>query len=149
MRPHACVNLPADWADAARRIRRDAIGRVLILGPNDVGKSTFARVLLDDARQEGRRAALVDADVGQKTVGPPAAVTLGYPDGDALSLARLAFVGTTNPVQGWRLLIRGLGRLSDEANADLTVVNTSGLLRGPGRRLPSLFRECVPAIAAD
>jgi len=149
MRPHACVNLPADWADAARRIRRDAIGRVLILGPRDVGKSSFARVLLHDAVQEGRRAALMDADVGQKTVGPPAAVTLGYPDGNALSLARLAFVGTTNPVQGSRLLIRGLGRLSDEANADLTVVNTSGLLRSPGRRLPSLFRECVPAIAAD
>jgi len=135
MRPRASVHLPADWSEAARRIRRDAVGRVLILGPNDVGKSTFARVLLDDARQEGRRAALVDADVGQKTVGPPAAVTLGYAGGDVLSLARLAFVGTTNPVQGWRRLISGVVQLTDEADANLTVVNTSGLLRGPGRRL--------------
>lgn len=129
------VDVPADWADAARRICRSGFGRVLILGPADVGKSTFAQFLMKAARNVDRRAALVDADVGQKTVGPPACVTLGYLDGDTPVLSSLAFVGTTNPVHGWQRLIQGVGRMIDTADADLVVVNTGGLLAGPGRRL--------------
>jgi polynucleotide 5'-hydroxyl-kinase GRC3/NOL9 len=47
----------------------------------------------------------------------------------------LSFVGTTNPVLGWRRLIDGVRRLVGQADADLVVANTSGLLAGPGRRL--------------
>ena len=109
---------------------------MLVLGPPDVGKSTLCRFLLREAAAAGRAAGLVDSDVGQKTLGPPACVTLGEPDaGEGLTLADLAFVGTTDPVRGWRCLLAGLERLAAEAAADLLLVNTGGLLAGPGRRL--------------
>src|SRR3954451_21991417 len=63
----------------------------LVLGAADVGKSTFCRFLLGHLRARGRRTALLDTDVGQKTVGPPACVTLAGADRSALF-----FVGTTD-----------------------------------------------------
>jgi len=130
------IDVPADWADAARRLAEGRPRRVLVLGPPDAGKSTLCRFLLHEAAAAGRAVALVDADVGQKTVGPPACVTLGRPgEAEAVELAGLAFVGTTDPVRGWRHLLAGLGHLTAEARADLLLVNTGGLLAGPGRRL--------------
>lgn len=123
-------HVPAEWAQAAERLEGRDVHRAVVIGPVDSGKSTFCGFLLGKARQSARGAALLDSDVGQKTIGPPACVTLG----DANSM-RLSFVGTTNPVAGWRHLIDGIRFLADQAEADLLIANTSGLLAGPGRRL--------------
>jgi len=110
--------------------------RVLVLGARDVGKSTFALALLSAAREAGERAALLDCDVGQKMVGPPACVTLGrLRPGGGLDLAGLAFVDATDPVRGWRSISAGAQRLASGSRAGLLVINTGGLLAGPGRRL--------------
>jgi len=117
---------------------RGGIHRILVLGERDVGKSMFCRFLVDQALQSGRCAALLDADVGQKIVGPPACVTLKDREG-----MKLAFVGTPNPVLGWTRLAKGLRRLAGETRADLTIVNTSGLLAGPGRKLKAAKIEAL------
>ncbi len=124
---------PPDWAAAVDRIVAGRARRVLLLGPGDAGKSTFCRVLLRRAARSGRGVAVLDADPGQKLVGPPACATLGR--GEAPALSALAFVGALDPLRGWRPLVAGTGRLAAEAEADLLVVNTSGLLAGAGRRL--------------
>ena len=49
---------------------------VLLIGGMDTGKTTLSRELLAAALAAGRPAALLDADVGQKTVGPPATISL-------------------------------------------------------------------------
>ena len=49
---------------------------VLLIGGMDTGKTTLSRELLTAALAAGRPAALLDADVGQKTVGPPATISL-------------------------------------------------------------------------
>jgi polynucleotide 5'-hydroxyl-kinase GRC3/NOL9 len=126
----AFPDIPPEWAEAADRILRDARRRVAVIGPVDAGKSTFCRFLVAHAAGTGRSAGLLDTDIGQKTLGPPACVTVS----DAGGL-RLAFVGTTSPVHGWNRLIAGTHRLARQADAKLLVVNTSGLLAGPGRRL--------------
>ncbi len=128
--PPAPLHVPSDWAEAAERIGREGACRVLVLGAADRGKSTLCRFLVESAAEYGRSAALLDADVGQKTLGPPACVTGG--DGQG---AILFFVGTTNPVRGWRRLVEGTRRLARGLDAELVVANTSGLLAGPGRRL--------------
>jgi polynucleotide 5'-hydroxyl-kinase GRC3/NOL9 len=132
------LHAPPEWVEAAEHICRHAPARVLVIGARDTGKSTFCRFLYDAATQLGRSAALLDTDVGQKTVGPPACVTLK----DRYGL-KLAFVGATNPVLGWRRLVEGTRRLAHEADADLLVVNTSGLLGGPGRRLKAAKIDAV------
>jgi polynucleotide 5'-hydroxyl-kinase GRC3/NOL9 len=47
-----------------------------IVGASDTGKSTLARHLFDRLIAEGRRAAFLDGDPGQRTLGPPATITL-------------------------------------------------------------------------
>lgn len=138
------IHRPPQWVDAIARIPAARARRALILGPRDVGKSTFARELLRSCRKAGWEAALLDTDVGQKMVGPPACVTLGHLGCDDQSaLSSLAFVGATDPVRGWREMISGATRLMDENEADLVVINTSGLLAGPGRRLKASKIEAL------
>jgi polynucleotide 5'-hydroxyl-kinase GRC3/NOL9 len=91
-------DVPADWAAAVRRILDGDIRRVLVLGAKDAGKSSFCRVLLRQAARAGRPAELLDADPGQKLVGPPACVTLAR--GPSPMPAALAFVGTLDPLRG-------------------------------------------------
>ena len=89
----------------------------------------------------GRTVAYLDADVGQKTVGPPA--TVGHEAHprrpttstlDALAHAdALGFVGSTSPQDHLLPLVGALARLRDRARAegaDLVVVDTSGHGRG-------------------
>jgi polynucleotide 5'-hydroxyl-kinase GRC3/NOL9 len=108
--------------------------RVLVIGPPDAGKSSFCRALVGAVAQH-RATALLDGDVGQKTIGPPACLTLGRAVGGSLALCALAFVGTTDPVRGWKRVIDGLRGLAAQAEADAVIVNTGGLLSGPGLRL--------------
>lgn len=125
------------------RVVEDAVrGKrtVMLVGGLDVGKTTLARRLLAAALAAGKRAALLDADLGQKTVGPPTAVTLRMVRAEAdlapEALARedaMAFVGGTSP-QGHLLpLVTGatkLHRLALAQGADLVVVDTSGMVSG-------------------
>jgi polynucleotide 5'-hydroxyl-kinase GRC3/NOL9 len=149
------IERPDGWREAVSRILGTGTRRVLILGPRDAGKSTFARHLLRVAHEQGRGPVLLDADVGQKAVGPPACVTLGRPTLDGgLALAGLAFVGATDPVRGWRGTIRGAADLIARCEAGLVAVNTGGLLAGPGRRLKAskieaLEPDLLVAIGAD
>ena len=113
---------------------------VVLVGGLDSGKSTLSRALLEAAIAAGRTAAYLDADVGQKCVGPPATVGLKlvrsaedlHPDRLAQADA-LAFVGSTTP-QGHLLpTVTGVARLAGlarEQGTGLVVVDTSGLVSG-------------------
>lgn len=113
---------------------------VLLVGGLDTGKSTLSRMLLRAAIDAGRSCAFVDADVGQKTVGPPATVTLklirGAEDLEPAAMAEedeLWFVGSTSP-EGHLLqvvtAVARLFRIAQERDADFVVVDTSGLVSG-------------------
>ncbi len=113
---------------------------VLFLGGIDAGKSTLARATAAFALRLGRSVAYLDADVGQKTVGPPATVGLKrVRDPDDLTLDRIAradllsFVGSITSEEHLLPLVGGLGRLLDRARtdgADLIVVDTGGEVSG-------------------
>jgi polynucleotide 5'-hydroxyl-kinase GRC3/NOL9 len=133
-------NLPLEmspaWQAALARITGGEIRRVLVLGAPDAGKSTFCSMLLAHAAKQSRQAAFLDADPGQKHLGPPGCVTLGCTDGHGVPvLLKLVYLGAVEPLGRWGRLIAGCAFLAAEARADLLVVNTCGLLRGPGRRL--------------
>ena len=75
----AKLEIPEDWEAAAETILDAEWRKVFLLGAADVGKSRFCRFLSERLLAAGHGVALVDADIGQKDIGPPAAVTLGYP----------------------------------------------------------------------
>ena len=117
---------------------------MLVLGPSDAGKSTLCRFLLGAGTREDPDVPLLDLDVGQKIVGPPACATLGRPSPNGgFSCTALAFVGTTDPVLGWHGLVAGAHRLAAESAARRLLINTDGLLVGPGRRLKAALIEAV------
>ncbi len=132
----SALDVPGPWEDAVRAILRDEVASVLVLGGPDAGKSTFCTVLLAAAVAEGRPAALLDADVGQPIAGPPACASLvRWPPGPEARPDALAFAGGPDPVRGWGRLVEGVEALARPAGPGVVVVNTGGLLAGPGREL--------------
>jgi polynucleotide 5'-hydroxyl-kinase GRC3/NOL9 len=113
---------------------------VVLLGGLDSGKSTLGRAIAAVGVEAGRRVAYLDADLGQKSVGPPTAVTLrlfrSASDLEPEAMSRpdgLYFVGATSP-QGQLLpLVVGTAsmmRRARDEGTELVVVDTSGLVSG-------------------
>jgi polynucleotide 5'-hydroxyl-kinase GRC3/NOL9 len=130
------VNEYEALVDEAVRTKHTA----LLVGGLDTGKTTLSRALLSAAVEAGRPTAFLDADVGQKSVGPPATVTLKmvrsaadlepevFAEQDAL-----AFVGSTSPEGHLLPVLAGVATLQRRAvtaGADFVVVDTSGLVSG-------------------
>ena len=123
---------------------------VLFIGGLDSGKSTLARATAAFALRRGRTVAYLDADVSQKTVGPPSTVGLKYiREPDDLTLERMAhadalgFVGSTSPQDHLLPLVGALTRLSQLAHAegaDLVVVDTSGMVSGIWGQLVKYYK---------
>ncbi|HEX6131723.1 MAG TPA: Clp1/GlmU family protein [Actinomycetota bacterium] len=123
---------------------------VLFVGGLGSGKSTLARATCALALRLGRRAAYLDADVAQKTVGPPATVGLkAIADPDDLTFDRMAdadalgFVGSTSPQDHLLPLVGALQRLRDRARADgadLIVVDTGGEVSGIRAQLVKYYK---------
>jgi len=121
-----------EWREKACEAVKEG-GVVVVLGEVDSGKSTYSTVLLNTAVNMGMRAAFVDEDLGQKDLGPPGTVALGFTDKPVywlrdIPVNTLEFVGSTTPsgyeapviLATLKLVKRG------RANSDIVVVNTDG-----------------------
>lgn len=112
-------------------------GVIMIIGAPDTGKTTMARLLLEDAVEAGRSVAFVDGDIAANTTGPPACVGLRLVPGqyELQTLERadaLKFVGAVQP-QGVVLPhVVAAADLVNEATAqsDFVVLDTTGLVSG-------------------
>ena len=135
----AHLEILPEWEAAARRFL-EVGGAVLVLGAPDTGKSTLSRYLVYRAYAAGRLVGLVDLDLGQSHLGPPAALGLGLfppliPGDDSLSPQELYFIGQTSPPGALMEVAVGCRLLADQAvshRVTRLVVNTSGFIQGPG-----------------
>lgn len=135
----ARLEILPEWQAAAQRFLETG-GVALVLGAPDTGKSTLSRYLVHRARTAGRPVGLVDLDLGQSHLGPPAALGLGLfpplaPGDDHLSPQGLYFIGQTSPLGALMEVAVGCRILADQAAShgiNHLVVNTSGFVQGPG-----------------
>ncbi len=109
----------------------------MLIGGLDTGKTTVAMEAVRVALSEGRKPVLVDADVGNSTVGPPACVgmkvfsseadleTLGQPDA-------LQFVGAVTPSRLVLQHVVATAVMVDRAKArgDVVIIDTSAVASG-------------------
>jgi polynucleotide 5'-hydroxyl-kinase GRC3/NOL9 len=115
-------------------------GCVMLLGGLDSGKTTLGRAMVRAACVAGRKAAFIDADVGQKSVGPPTTIALKHvrEPGDAdpermWEEDAMFFVGATSPQGHMLSVVTGAGRLltvAREEGAEFVVIDTSGMVSG-------------------
>jgi polynucleotide 5'-hydroxyl-kinase GRC3/NOL9 len=133
------IHIPASWRGSAEAILDHGWNKVLVIGATDCGKSTYCNFLTAALKAAAATVAFVDADVGQKDVGPPATITLAHlPDGRSLVEAEptaLYFVGSVNPIGHFLPMVIGTRRMTDEARTEFVVIDTVGLVEGPGRAL--------------
>jgi polynucleotide 5'-hydroxyl-kinase GRC3/NOL9 len=109
----------------------------MVVGAADAGKTTFTAWLANQWLARGARVGIVDADVGQSEIGPPATVGLGAVraplarPGDA-DVEAFEFVGVTSPGKRPWQVAEATGRLVTIARTrfDRIVVDTSGFVAG-------------------
>lgn len=141
------LHVPREWREHAATILETRPRVILVLGGTDTGKSSYCRFLATELLAAGHRVAIVDADLGQKDVGPPATVALGYVAGTAERWSAVPeafyFVGSTSPVGRMLPLVIGTARLVGAADAAFVIVDTSGYIEGAGRVLKGYKIDAV------
>jgi polynucleotide 5'-kinase involved in rRNA processing len=109
----------------------------MLIGSVDTGKTTLALSAARLALAAGRTVAIVDADVGNSTIGPPACVGLKVVTemadlDDVGSPDRLHFVGTITPARLVLQQVVATAAMVDHARemADLVILDTTAVVSG-------------------
>ncbi|AAL80236.1 polyhydroxyalkanoate depolymerase [Pyrococcus furiosus DSM 3638] len=144
-------DVPEDREYATKRIlslKRPS--KIMVIGDVDTGKTTLIVYLANELISRGFKVAIVDADVGQKGILPPATISLALADMKFSSLSELKplihyFVGSITPSQFFGEMIVGTMRLSEIGKkfADYVLIDTTGMIYGSGVELKRLKIEAV------
>lgn len=128
------------WVEVADSVIEGCGGpcRVVVVGPVESGKTSFAAMLSNRAMARGIISAVVDADVGQADIGPPGFVGLGIPESwvawlRSLDPVDLKFVGTIEPGPAAGRIITAAALLAGRARrhgAGVVIVDTDGWVDG-------------------
>ena len=124
------IRVSRQWLDLLKQLPTDS-GRVIVIGGSDTGKTTLCRWLLSKLPEQSRPA-LVDSDIGQSTVGPPACIgwrMAGRTD------SQFTFTGDITPATHPTATVAGTCRAvfaAEAAGANLVLLDTSGYLGGRG-----------------
>ena len=129
--------------DRILSLGRKGRATVMVIGGVDSGKTTFCRFLLAQACGAGIVAGLVDAEMGQSTLGPPSTIgakILRQPEEafcDDLRPPFLCFVGGMSPAGRIGACVEGARKALDWVLANgaaLAVIDTTGLVDGEAGR---------------
>lgn len=132
---------PREWSDLLDILEKER-GTAIVLGATDTGKSTLSKFLTFNLSRLGLKVALVDADIGQSTLGSPTTIGLSLfksdPDWEVvLSPPEIFFVGSITPEGHFPIHLKGVKRMTDKAvsyGAEVIVVDTTGFVLGEAGR---------------
>jgi polynucleotide 5'-hydroxyl-kinase GRC3/NOL9 len=135
------ISAPKEWFGLLD-VLEEGKGIAILLGATDTGKSTLAQFLISHLCQRRLKVGLVDADIGQSFLGPPATIGLSvfksHPDWEViLSPPEIFFVGSTTPEGHFSVHLKGVKRMVDKVTSygpDVILVDTTGFVSGEGGR---------------
>jgi len=141
--------IPAEWRQVEEMMASGGVA--MLVGPVDSGKTFMATYLANRLLERGVRVAVVDSDVGQSSIGPPATISMAVVGGPIMALSDLEpkasyFVGSTTPSGHLLPMVVGTKRLVDVAlrEAEAVIVDTTGMVYGgPARALKLYKAEAV------
>jgi polynucleotide 5'-hydroxyl-kinase GRC3/NOL9 len=141
------IHVGGDWVASAGKILERRWRKILVIGAVDRGKSTYCGYLSRVLRESGRRVAVVDADIGQKDIGPPASISLGYAESDvelsSVVPSSFYFVGAVSPTRHLLPMVIGTKLMVDIARSSHIIINTTGMVHGLGRVLKGFKIEAI------
>jgi polynucleotide 5'-hydroxyl-kinase GRC3/NOL9 len=131
------ISAPKEWFGFLDVLEEEK-GIAILLGATDTGKSTLAKFLISHLCQRGLKVGLVDADIGQSFLGPPATVGFAVFKSDPhweviLSPPEIFFVGSTSPEGHFPIHLKGVKRMVDKASSygtEVILVDTTGFVLG-------------------
>jgi len=145
---------PSQWPNFFDSLPAHGLGKVMIAGQSDTGKSTLCTLLANECLSTAREVYIVDSDVGQSNIGPPTAIGLGRFRKPLLRLTDAEFIdayfaGDTSPAHCLEEVVEGTRLLMEEAQAmsETTILDTCGLVTGPLGEY--LTRRIVAAVQPD
>jgi polynucleotide 5'-hydroxyl-kinase GRC3/NOL9 len=130
-----------EWEGLFKELKKQK-GASLFIGATDSGKSTLVKYLVNKLLKEQFNVSIVDADVGQSTLGLPGTISMkvfsNEKDIEHFRFEKMFFVGSTNPAKKISLMIDGSKRMIDicRKKSEVIFVDTTGLISGEiGRAL--------------
>lgn len=136
------------WTEAASALLAAKNATMMIAGATDTGKSTFATYLANLALSRGFVVSIIDGDIGQGDLAPPAALGAAIIKNQTADLRDIRadlfeFVGTMTPAGSEAVIARKLRSLVDRMPAGIKIVNTDGYAE------PSYKRMLAKAVRPD
>jgi polynucleotide 5'-hydroxyl-kinase GRC3/NOL9 len=131
------ISAPKEWFGFLD-VLEEGKGIAILLGAPDTGKSTLAKFLISHLCPRGLKVGLVDADIGQSFLGPPATIGLAvfksHPDWEVvLSPPDIFFVGSTTPEGHFPIHLKGVKWMVDKVSSygpEVILVDTTGFVSG-------------------
>jgi polynucleotide 5'-hydroxyl-kinase GRC3/NOL9 len=131
------MEINALWEKEAKKICEHK-GKIAVIGANDTGKTTIVKYLVEKCAQRGFKVGLIDADIGQSLIGPPATIGMALIDEyNPASFEKLPtclrFIGTISPAGHISPIIEAIKKLADKAEdsgAEIIIIDTTGLISG-------------------
>ena len=129
------------WHDIAKQVSALAEKKITVMlaGDTDTGKSTFSAYLANVALSRQLVPCIIDGDIGQGDLEPPASIGAAALSGHVTDLrdtraSLFEFVGDISPVGFERLVTKKLRFILERAGplGDIIIVNTDGYVRDAG-----------------
>ena len=140
------LSIPPSWHRLLAKLER---GTLLVLGATGTGKTRLARYLVGQLDRPLDRVGLVDADVGQSSIGVPTCLGLAL-TGPWTAPADLWFAGDVSLRGNLLPTVVGaaeLGRRARQEGAQAVVVDPGGMVDGPVGRIFQV--NLAQAVQAD
>jgi polynucleotide 5'-hydroxyl-kinase GRC3/NOL9 len=129
---------------------KKAITTVMLVGDTDTGKSTLSIYLANMAIRNGLIPSIIDGDIGQGDLAPPAAIGATVLSKQLVDLrdvnaSQFEFIGGISPI-GFESLIAKklrsiLDRIRTSSPANICIVNTDGYVRNIGLQYKAMIAE--------
>lgn len=134
---------PKEWAGSTLIFDNLEVPAIIpVLGDVDSGKTSLTAFLANTAFKKGFKVAIIDADVGQSSIGQPCFVSMGFMEKTVSVLPEVKlkgafFVGSNTPSRLLHRVIAGMEIMVKKAlddNAEIILIDTSGWVYGRSAR---------------
>lgn len=133
------TTIPISWEKAFKEmVAQERPVTVMVIGGIDSGKTSFCVYVANRALRNGWKPGVIDGDLGQSDIGPPATigfsrVTKPIKDLFEMQAENVLFVGVTTPSLAIKKVVEGLTATKINAlqsDLNLLIINTDGWVEG-------------------